>query len=153
MGILFDQYLCSILIVNHCQESRLTGSWSLVRLLPSLSLITSLPVLFSAFLVYPLMQLFSSLVLLFPGPLTQKLHTLEFVFKGFCCSESSEETRGSVPVWWLLYRTVFHVNCLVPGTECLYCGLHKGKRAPIKELSSLSSSPWVDWSWQWEWFR
>lgn len=47
----------------------------------------------------------------------------------------------------------FYVNCLVPGSECPYCGVHKGKRAPIKELGSLSSSPLADWSWQWEWFR
>lgn len=34
---LFDEHLCSILIVNCCQESRLTGTWSLACLLPSSS--------------------------------------------------------------------------------------------------------------------
>lgn len=30
MGILFDEHLCSVLIISNCQESRLTGRWSLV---------------------------------------------------------------------------------------------------------------------------
>lgn len=107
------------------------------------SLITSLPVLFSEFLVYLFMQLFSSLVSLSPGHVTQKLHILQIDFKGFCCSESSEGTSAvkgpRCSCCLRLFHTAFLGELLGSQSECLYHGLHKGKRAQLSFFISLGA--------------
>lgn len=153
MGILFVQHLCSILIFHHCQESRLTVSWILVCLLLSL--------LSDRFLACPFLRISClpphaafSLVFLLPGPLPRSC-----TFYTLLYSLASAIVRAVKTKDWpcrsdgCCLTQPFYVICSVPGSECLYHGLHKGKRAPSKELSSLASSPWMNCSWQWEWFR
>lgn len=115
-------YLCSVLRGSHCQESRLTSSWSLVYLLPSyhflacpLLCISCLPpcAFFSS--------VFLSLLALLPRGCT-------FAFKGICCHEISEETRLAWPAWWLLFHTAFYMNCLVLGLDaCTMGSLREGE--------------------------
>lgn len=76
------------------------------------SLITSLPVLFSEFLVYLFMQLFSSPVSLSPAHVTQKLPILQIDFQGFCCSESSEGTRAVRGLGCSCCLRLFHTTLL-----------------------------------------
>lgn len=99
-----------------------------------------------------------------PGHVTQKLHILQIDFKGFCCIESSEGTRaGKEPRCSCcprLFHTAFLGALLGSHSECLYYGLHKGKRAQLSffislgtlvlavrmmEVISLSIRGWTKW--------
>lgn len=140
MGILFDEHLYSGLTVNNCQESRLTGRWSLVFAAVSSDHFLASPFLWISCLPLHAAFFFSSFSLSWPC----YPEAAQIDFKGYCCSESSEGT-------WVL---------LLP--QAVPCSLFRGTQFPLLhactlgctragELSPLSPSPWVHQSWQWEW--
>lgn len=91
------------------------------------------------------MQLFSSLVYLSPGPVTQNLCILKLlpreVEAGVRAVKSRERPR--LPDGCCITQP-FYVNCLVPTSECLYHGLCNGKGAPTEELRSPQLLVWAD---------
>lgn len=80
------------------------------------------------------MQLFSSLVFLSPGLVTQNLCILKLLLRASAVVRAvKSQERPCLPDGCCITQP-FYVNCSVPTSECLYHGLCNGKGAPIKEL-------------------
>lgn len=150
---LFDEHLCSILIVNCCQESRLTGTWSLACLLPSSSDDFSCLSLSLHFFLTPLCIFFHLCFFsLYPGPLNQKMHIL------YCLlSRSSAVLRAvkrqewsGLPASCCITQPVVWAAWFLAWVACSMGSKREREHTSRNSALFFLLSGWTHW--QWEWF-